>query len=133
VIALVSVPLTAQNTIQTSGVKAQAGAKDSNIKNDNALNSADQKIAPPAKKGGPAAKGVYCELHIDNRTPYYVRFYMNGELGAIIGPFGDYYPDITSGLAVLYGRAVFDDGSAYTFGPRDYQCSGGSATWSLTM
>lgn len=133
VIALVALPMPAQNSVQTNGVKVQAGAKDTNIKNDNPLNSQDQKIAPPAKKGGPTAKaGWTCDGHIDNRTPYYVRYYMNGELEALIGPYGDYYPAYTHGNAVLYARAVFDDGSSLSFGPRTLACTGSDFTWSLT-
>jgi hypothetical protein len=131
VVVLVSVPMTAQK-FQTSGVKAQAGAKDANVKNDNPVNSPDVKKAPPPKKGGPAAKGgMYCDGHVDNRTPYYVRYYMNGDLEAIIGPYGDYYPAYTHGTAVLYGKVVFDDGSVSTFGPREYVCTGNDFTWTL--
>ncbi len=132
VIALISVPLTAQNSVQTAGVKTQAGAKDTNVKTDNALNSPDQKIAAPERKGGPKAKALTCNAHIDNQTPLYVRYYMNGDLEAIIGPYGDYYPAYTLGNAVLYAKAVFPDGSFLSFGPRNYSCSGSDFTWTLT-
>ena len=132
-LALVSVPVTAQNSFQTIGVKAKADAPDGNVKHDNITNSPDQKLAPPQKKGGPASKAGYtCDGHIDNRTGLYVRYYMNGELEAIIGPYGDYFPAYTHGSVVLYARAVFDDGSVLTFGPRNYSCVGSDFTWSLT-
>lgn len=132
-IAMVSIPVTAQNSFQTNGVKAKASATDGNIKRDDVTNSMDQKLAPPQKKGGPASKAGYtCDGHVDNRTPLYVRYYMNGDLEAIIGPYGDYYPAYTHGTAVLYAKAVFDDGSVLTFGPRSYTCVGSDFTWSLT-
>jgi hypothetical protein len=131
--ALVSIPLAAQN-VENSGVKAQANAQDTHVKNSNPTNSPDTKIAPPQKKGGPTAKGPWgtCILHIDNHTGLIVQFYFNGVLDGVIGPWGDFYPSITQGNAELYARAVFDDGSVLTFGPRDYHCSGADFTWTLT-
>ena len=38
---------------------------------------------------------------------------------------------ITSGVAILYARADFDDGSVVTFGPREFRCVGGAFTWTL--
>jgi len=132
-IALVSLPVAAQNSFLTNGVKAKPDAADPNIKHDEVTNSPDQKVAPPQKKGGPASKAGYtCDGHIDNRTSLYVRYYMNGDLEAIIGPYGDYYPAYTHGNAVLYAKAVFEDGSVLTFGPRTYSCVGSDFTWSLT-
>ena len=132
--ALVSIPMTAQNTADTSGVKGQAKAQDSNIKDNSTTNSPDQKIVPPPGKGGPQAKGPWgtCVLHIDNHTPYYVQFYFNGDLDGVIGPWGELYPDITPGMAQLYARAVFNDGTVLTFGPREYRCNGGDFRWTLT-
>jgi hypothetical protein len=130
---LVSFPILAQGTVETSGVKGQANSKDAHIKTSNATNSADQKIVPPPSKGGPTAKGPYgtCTLHIDNHTPLFVNLYMNGEFAGTVGPYGDLYPNITPGMAELYARAVFDDGSVLTFGPRDYRCSGSDFVWRL--
>jgi len=133
--ALIAIPAAAQNasSANNSGEKGQANAQDQNIKNDQLANAPGQKHQPPpARKGGPAAKGIYCDVHIDNRTPLIVSVYMNGDLLGVIGPWGDLYPDITYGTAQLYARAVFTDGSVLTFGPRNYQCVGGSYTWSLT-
>ena len=134
--ALVSIPLAAQNnSAENKGVKGQANAQDANVKNNNSTNSPDTKIAPPERKGGPKAKGPWgtCTLHIDNRTGFIVQFYFNGTLDGLIGPWGDLYPSITQGNAQLYARAVFDDGSSLAFGPREYHCSGGDFTWSLTL
>jgi len=133
--ALVSLPVTAQTTVASSGVKAQASVQDNNIKTAQAINAPDQKIIAPASKGGPRAKGAFdCHLHINNSTALFVDFYFNGYPAGSMGPWGDLYPEITVGRATLYARAVFRDGSVVTFGPRNYDCTGydNSYTWTLT-
>jgi hypothetical protein len=130
---LISIPLAAQNPAEDSGAKGQANTQDTHIKNSNPTNSPDQKIAPPPSKGGPKAKGAWgtCDLHIDNRTGLIVQVFFQGNLVGVVGPWGDLYPNITPGVAELYARAVFDDGSVLTFGPREYRCNGRDFTWSL--
>jgi hypothetical protein len=131
--ALLAAPLAAQS-VKTAGVKGQASAKDSNIVSNKMTNSVNQKVTAPEKKGGPKSRGAYgtCDIHVDNRTPYYLTFYFNGNVAGSIGPWGDLYPNMTQGFGTFYGRAVFDDGSVLTFGPRDYQCNGTDFTWTLT-
>lgn len=135
IIGLVSFPIAAQNTAETSGVKGKANAKDTHVKSSDATNSSDQKIVPPPGKGGPKAKGPWgtCTLHIDNHTPFYVTAYVGGYVVGVVGPWGDLYPNITPGIAELYARAVFDDGTVLTFGPREYQCSGNDFVWKLNL
>lgn len=131
----VSIPLAAQNgtSVQTKGQKSKgASQQDQNVKNDNPINVEGQTVPAPPNKGGPKPKGETCEIHIDNKTAYYIRIYLNGDMVGMVGPWGDLYPDITWGSAQLYGRAVFDDGSVTTFGPRDYQCTGQPFHWTLT-
>ena len=98
------------------------------------MNAPDQKIIGPASKGGPRAKGPYdCHLHVDNHTALYVDFYFNGAPAGSMGPWGDLYPQITEGHASLYARAVFNDGSSVTFGPRDYVCTGDDNRYTWTL
>jgi hypothetical protein len=132
--ALVSMPLMA-TTVKTSGNQAQAGAQDKNINPNSGTNMPGEKSVAPASKGGPASKGPFdCHLHVDNSTAWYVQFYFNGDAAGTIGPWGDYYPNITVGSAQLYARAVFDNGTVLTFGPVNYQCTGNDNvyTWTLT-
>ncbi|HLJ78478.1 MAG TPA: hypothetical protein VKT75_13735 [Acidobacteriaceae bacterium] len=128
------VSVAAQNAVTTSGNKADASAPDTHIRSNSLTNSTDQKIAPPPSKGGPTAKGPYgtCTVHVDNGTGYIVQFYFNGSLAGVMGPWGDLYPNITPGKAELYARAVFDDGTVLTFGPREFLCSGTDLHWTLT-
>jgi hypothetical protein len=130
--ALIAIPMAAQN-VTTNGVKGSSASSDAHVKSNDMTNSLNQNIAPPPSKGGPKAKGgAWCNIHVDNHTGYYVQFYVNGELGGVIGPWGDLYPDITGGYAQLYARAVFNNGDVLTFGPRDYTCSGADFHWTLT-
>lgn len=131
--ALVSFPIAAQNSSESSGVKGQANAQDTHIKKGSSTNSPDQKVVPPASKGGPAAKGPWgtCNVHIDNRTPFIVEVYVSGEYAGAVGPWGDLYPNVTPGIVELYARALFSDGSVLTFGPQDYRCSGNDFRWRL--
>lgn len=133
--SLLAIPMAAQNSAENSGVKGQANAPDTHIKNDNPTNSAGQKIAPPPSKGGPKAKGAWgtCNIHVDNRTGLIVNLYFQGMRTGVLGPWGDLYDNITPGVAQLYARAVFDDGSAITFGPREFRCVGDDFTWTLSM
>src|SRR5208337_4069351 len=108
-------------TAETNGVKGQADTKDTHIKSNSLANSPDQKIVAPQSKGGPQAKGPWgtCTIHIDNHTPYIIEFYFDGDLDGVMGPWGDLYPNVTRGVGQLYARAVFDDGTVLTYGPRD--------------
>jgi hypothetical protein len=132
---LLSIPMAAQKAAENSGVKAQANVPDTHVKNDSPTNSLGQKIAPPPSKGGPKAKGPWgtCNVHVDNRTGLIVYFYFQGTREGVVSPWGDLYDNITPGVAELYGRAVFDDGSELTFGPRQYRCTGDDFTWTLTL
>ncbi|HZZ15187.1 MAG TPA: hypothetical protein VFE08_04410 [Candidatus Sulfotelmatobacter sp.] len=131
---LISIPIAAQNAAQDTGIKAQA-TQDTHIKNDNPTNSVGDKIAPPPSKGGPKAKGPggTCRIHVDNRTGLIVQFYFQGHRDGVVGPWGDLVDYITPGNAQLYGRAIFDDGSELTFGPRGFACLGDDFTWTLAL
>jgi hypothetical protein len=131
--ALLPLSLPAQTKVTTSGRKGAANS-DNHVKMDNWSNAPGAKVAPPAKKGGPAAKGPYgtCTVDVDNRTPWIVQFYFQGSAAGVVGPWGDLYPNITPGTAQLYGRATFTDGSSLTFGPETFVCNGQDFHWSLT-
>ena len=116
---------------KSEGVKAPALQTDNNIKSNSAVNSEDQKFPAPESKGGPKAKGLGCTIHVDNQTPWIVSVYLGGEYEGTVSRWGDGYMPITSGYAVLYARADFNDGSVRTFGPRSFHCSSGDYTWTL--
>ena len=134
--ALISIPLAAQ-TVKSSGVKGSASTKDPNIKSNSLSNTPGKTVVPPASKGGPAAKGNACVLHIDNSTGYIVEFYFNGVAQGAMSPYADYTTSITPGGAQLYGTATFTNGTVLTFGPQVYACNATLGpdnvfTWTLT-
>ena len=130
---LIAVSVAAQDDthFKTNGVKSQAANPDNNIKSDSDVNSDDQRIPAPEAKGGPKAKGLGCEVVVDNRTPYKIQVFMNGDFSGMVSQWGGGSMYLTSGVAFLYGRAVFDDGSVLTFGPRQFRCGTGVFTWTL--
>ena len=131
--ALVSIPAMAEN-LSAKGVRSAATANDVNIHSDSLVNSRNSAIAAPASKGGFADRGLNgtCNIHVDNKTGYYVSFYFNGNAAGAVGPWGDLYPTSSGGAAVLYAKAVFADGSVLTFGPQNFSCTGTDFTWTLT-
>jgi hypothetical protein len=131
--ALVSIPALAESA-STKGVQASANSHDINIQSDSLVNSKGSNIAAPQSKGGFASRGLNgtCNIHVNNKTGYYITFYFNGNAAGAVGPWGDLYPNSTEGSAVLYGKAVFTDGSVLTFGPQNFTCTGTDFTWTLT-
>jgi hypothetical protein len=131
--ALVSITVMAENA-SSKGMSATTGGKDSNILSDSLVNSKGNSVAAPASKGGFQTRGLNgtCNIHVNNSTGYYVTFYFNGVAAGALGPWGDLYPNSTEGRGTLYARAVFTDGSAMTFGPRDFTCTGTDFVWTLT-
>jgi hypothetical protein len=133
--AVAALPLAAESvSVKTSGVKGLASAKDKNILSNSMSNRGMNQMAAPESKGGAKSRGAFgtCNIHVDNHTGYYVTFYFNGSAAGSMGPWGDLYPNVTEGMGQLYARAVFDNGTVLTFGPRDYQCNGQDFIWTLT-
>ena len=131
--ALLSIPAMAQG-VSAKGVKRATAANDLNIHSDSFVNSMNSAVAAPESKGGFQSRGLNgtCNIHVNNKTGYYVTFYFNGNAAGAVGPWGDLYPTSTEGKAVLYAKAVFTDGSVLTFGPQDFSCTGTDFTWTLT-
>lgn len=131
--ALVSIPALAES-VSSKGVQASASAQDLNIHTDSLMNSKNSMVAAPQSKGGFAPRGLNgtCNIHVNNKTGYYITFYFNGNTAGAVGPWGDLYPTSTEGSAVLYAKAVFTDGSVLTFGPQNFSCTGTDFTWTLT-
>jgi hypothetical protein len=132
-IALTALPLSAES-VSSAAVKGMASAPDAHIRSNSLTNSIGMHIAAPANKGGPKNRGANgtCDVHVNNKTGYYISFYFNGRPAGSMGPWGDLYPNITEGNAELYARAVFDNGTVMTFGPQDYHCTGNDFIWTLT-
>jgi hypothetical protein len=110
--------------------RGASDAKDENIKQDSKPNDPNAKIEAPPDKGGPKTRGGSCRIHIDNRTPYYVSVYTDGQYRGQVSPYGDSVGYVGCGDTTVYGRATFTDGSVLTWGPTVYFLDG-SFTWTL--
>jgi len=133
--ALISIPLAAQ-TVKSTANKGSASTPDPNVKSNSLANTPGKTVVAPQSKGGPAAKGPGCVLHIDNSTGYIVVFYFNGIAQGAMSPYSDYTTAITPGGAQLYGTATFTNGEVLTFGPQAYVCDASLGpdavfTWTL--
>ena len=109
--------------------RGKSDVKDPNIKSDSDTNKANANAPAPPNKGG-TARGAACTIHIDNRTPYYIRIYVDGDYKGQVGPWGDGITYAIAGPTRLYGKALFDDGTSSSWGPRIAECYG-SYTWIL--
>jgi hypothetical protein len=124
---------------ETVVTKAQAGTtgSDSNIKSDSDKNNPGAKTPAPAGKGGARKRGggpSPCGLHIDNRTPWLMRIYVDGNYRGTVSAYGDLVGLTGNGATSLYAVAPFDDGSEKTWGPRVFNCSAGDVyTWQVTQ
>lgn len=97
--------------------RGEASAKDENIKQERPVNDPNAKMEAPPDKGGPETRQGLCQVHIDNRTQWFINIYINGVFRGTVSPFGDSVGWVTCGANVLYGRANFDDGSFKFWGP----------------
>ena len=125
----------AGDVVNETAKTGKAGAADANIKHDSEKNSPGAKAAPPPEKGGPTTRGAgpyRCGVHVDNRTQWIIRTYVDGDYVGSINRFGDIAGITGNGPTTVYAVAVFDDGSTRTWGPHLFQCSaGGIYTWRL--
>ena len=118
-------------TTKGTNSRGDANAKDENIKHDSAPNDPNAKIEAPPEKGGPKTRGGACRAHVDNRTPYVISIYTDGDYRGQVSPYGDSYGWVGCGNTTFYGRALFTDGSARSWGPSLYYVDG-TFTWTLT-
>ena len=123
-----------KKTVKATSKQGTGGA-DQNIKSDADKNDPNQKTEPPPQKSGKKSRGLGpypCALHVDNRSPWLIRIYVDGAYRGTVNSYGDLVGTIGNGATSAYGVALFNDGSTRTWGPDVFNCSaGGSYTWSL--
>jgi len=121
--AALSRPLHAQPkkgpVVHAKGTKSRGAANDPNVKSDSLPgNHVGAAMAAPPSKGGPKTRGAMSgTLHVDNRTPYIIRIYVDGDYVGNVGRYGDSYGYYGCSTRTLYARAYFDDGSVTSWGP----------------
>jgi hypothetical protein len=124
-----------QEVIETKAEKGRGG-EDPNVKSATRVNDPKAPEPPaPAAKGGEKPRGQIstCDVHVDNRTPWYIQIYVDGNYSGMMSPYGDLYTRAIAGPTLLYARATFTDGSVLTWGPRKVPCPAWTEyTWKLT-
>lgn len=120
-----------KHALESKAAMSRGTGPDQNVKSDSALNRANAVVPAPPAKGGAKTRGTSPEqLHVDNRTSWYVRIYVDGDYVGTVEPWGDSYGWGSCADHVYYARAVFDDGSVRVWGPvKDNLCTG--TTWTL--
>jgi len=118
--------------VHTKGVKSRGAATDPNIKRDSLpANHAGTTMPAPPSKGGAKTRGaVSGTLHVDNRTSWVIRIYVDGDYVGVVGRYGDSYGYYGCADRTLYARAYFEDGTWIAWGPvRRDLCD--NYTWEL--
>jgi hypothetical protein len=122
----------ATDSITTRSAVRRGAGRDENIRKDEAVNSTTPAASrTPAVKDGEKTCGAMCaRLHIDNRTGWNIRIYVDGDYAGMVGPFGDVYGYYGCDEHRLYAVARFSDGSERTWGPARVNTCGEKA-WTL--
>jgi hypothetical protein len=92
------------------------------------------KAPMPADKGGKTrgAGPLPCGVHIDNRTSWFIRIYVDGDYKGTVNQYGDLTGITGNGPTSVYAVALFDDGSEKYWGPHVFDCEAGATyTWRL--
>jgi hypothetical protein len=109
-------------TVQSKSQKSRGGEKDPNIKSETApKNSASDQGKAPKGKSNDSSRGL-CQIHVDNRTVWWIKIFVDGIYVGTVPPGGDLYPQAISGRTTFYARADFDDGSYRYWGPNAFDC-----------
>jgi hypothetical protein len=129
-------PQASSATATDKANSSRGTGEDPNIKTDKeqaAKNDPANEPPAPPKKGGAKTRGFFdCWVTVDNYTPWWVDVYVDRTYRGQVGPWGAGTVNAGAGGTNLYGRAVFDNGSVKSWGPRQFHCSSdGEFSWRL--
>jgi hypothetical protein len=112
-----------EQVVTSKAQRARGAGADENIKKDSLVN--DPKVAPPAppSKGGEKTRGILCGVVLDNWTPWYVAFYVDGVAWGVAAPWGEASGMAFAGGTRVYARATFVDGTYVYWGPQVFSCA----------
>lgn len=111
-----------EQVVTAKAQRARGTGADENIKKDSVLNDPAVKPPAPAAKGGEKTRGILCGVLLDNWTPWYVKFYVDGVHWGAAGPWGEVSGLAFAGGTRAYARADFTDGTVYSWGPQVFNC-----------
>jgi|ERR1700686_3275498 len=95
---------------------------DPNIKSGEEANDPNAATSAPENKGGAKTRGDLCEVRFDNRTPWIIKLYVDGNYKGALLPYGDAVAYAWPGGTRVYARADFTDGTYSYWGPQNYDC-----------
>lgn len=96
--------------------------EDPNVKSGSEANDPNAPTAAPENKGGSKTRGYFCEVRFDNRTPWIIKLFVDGNYKGAMVPYGDAVAYAWPGGTTVYARADFTDGSSMSWGPQAYDC-----------
>jgi len=110
-----------------------AGEQDPNVKSNSETNSPDAKAAPPPSKSGKRGAGPYeCGIHVDNRTPWLAKVYVDGNYVGTVNRYGDIAGITGNGATSVYAIAPFVNAPDRYWGPHVFNCAAGDVyVWRL--
>jgi hypothetical protein len=111
-----------EQVVTAKAQKARGTGADENIKRDSFVNDPAVKPPAPPAKGGEKTRGYLCGIVLDNWTPWYVGFYIDGDAWGTAGPWGAASGVAFAGTTRVYARATFTDGSSLSWGPQIFNC-----------
>ena len=121
--------------VVTDNAQTRAGGPDQNIKNNSDANDPNMQEPAPPDKGGPKTRGggpFGCQVRVDNRTPWVIRVYVDGNYRGVVPRYGDLYGLTGNGPTTTYAVATFVNAPERTWGPRTFRCpAGGVHIWQL--
>src|SRR5438105_2561837 len=88
----------AAKVIETHAQKMRGDGKDENVKSTSVTNDPNKRVPPPPAKAAHKERGDarHCDIHVDNRTPWKVQIFIDGEFEELVPAWGD----ATSGTVV---------------------------------
>jgi hypothetical protein len=107
-------------------VPAAAQAQTSVVKPDVSITTPDggtTKASSVRMNNGGGGYGS-CFLRVENHTPWYIRFYTDGENRGVVAPFSESTGSVGCGYVTFSGVARFDDGTVRTWAPTTYYVPG---------
>jgi hypothetical protein len=117
--------------VKADAQKQSAAGQDENIKSRSDQNDPASAPKAPPDKGGEKTRGGVCYFLVDNRTPWKIQIFVDGDYVGLVSGWGDARGTYAGGGHTIYGLATFTDGSRITWGPTQISCLG-TYRWRLT-
>ena len=119
---------------QAVSEKPQTGGGEELVR-DTDVNDPQNLATPPPRPGAPKTRGALCGVQIENRTPWKIIVYVDGEQEAMVSSWAQLNALGLSGTNGYFVVAKFKGGNKKHWGPRTFSCSPDLAnpifTWTI--